>query len=94
MFFIEFTAEDIRDEVVTMLQAANGLLWTEYGVTVRGHSLAGIFKTITVFGASQETIEEEVKAAFLETGIGEFIEASRGPLDPKRFPGVKMGSGK
>ena len=37
-----------------------------------------------MYGASPETTDEEIKAAFVETGIGEVIEASRGLLDPKR----------
>ena len=76
---------------MTRLQATNGLMWTEYGVTVRGHSLYGSVKIITVFGVSPETTEDEMKAAFVETGIGEVIEASRGFWDPKR---IQMVSGK
>ena len=94
MLFIKFTTESIRDEVVTRLQATNGLLWTEYGVKVKGHSLDGTVRVITVYGASPETTEDEIKAAFVETGIGEVIEASRGLLDPKRLPGVTNGKWK
>ena len=42
----------------------------------QGHSLDGTVRIITEYGASPETTEEEVKAAFVETGIGEVIEAS------------------
>ena len=94
MLFIKFKTENSRDEVVTRLQATNGLMWTEYGVKVRGHSLDGTVRIITVYGASPETTEQEVKAAFVETGIGEVIEASRGLLDPKRLPGVTNGKWK
>ena len=94
MVFIKFKTEVVRDEVVARLQGMNGVMWTEYGVPVRGHSLDGTVKVITVMGASPETTEEEIKAAFVEAGIGEVVELTRGLLDPKRLPGVTNGKWK
>ena len=48
MLFVKFKSEKSRDEVVDRLQASNGLLWTEYGVKIRGHSLDATVKIITV----------------------------------------------
>ena len=49
---------------------------------------------ITVLGASPETTQEEIKVAFIESGIGEVIEVTRGLLDPRRLPGVSNGKWK
>ena len=65
-----------------------------YGVNVRGHSLDATVKIITVLGASPETTEEEVKSAFVDAGIGEVVEATRGALDGKRLPGITNGKWK
>ena len=94
MIFIKFKTEEIRDEIVTRLQGMNGVMWTEYGVPVRGHSLDVTVKVITVLGASPETTQDEIKAAFVEAGIGEAVEVTRGLLDPKRLPGVTNGKWK
>ena len=94
MIFIKFRTELVRDQVVARLQTMNEVMWTEYGVSVRGHSLDAKVKVITVLGASPETTEEEVKAAFVESGIGEVVELTRGLLDPTRLPGVTNGKWK
>ena len=94
MIFIKFTTEQIRDEVVNRLQGMNGVMWTEYGVPVRGHSLDANMKVITVLGASPKTTEEDIKAAFVEAGIGEAVESTRGLLDQRRLPGVTNGKWK
>jgi hypothetical protein len=94
MIFIKFKTEQVREEVVTRLQGMNGVMWTEYGVAVRGHSLDAKVKVITVLGASPETTQEEIKAAFTESGIGEVVELTRGLLDSKRLPGVSNGKWK
>ena len=80
--------------MVARLQAPNGLLWTDYGVKVKGYSLDATVKVITVLGASPETTEEEMRDAFVEAGIGEVVEASRGLLDERRLPGVTNGKWK
>ena len=46
MIFIKFSKEKYRDEVVTLLQTLRGVMWTEYGVHVRGHSLDAQVKFI------------------------------------------------
>ena len=80
MLFVKFKSEDSRDQAVARIQAQNGLLWTDYGVRVKGHSLDATVKIITVLGASPETTEEEIKSAFVDAGIGEVVEATRGLL--------------
>ena len=94
MVFIKFKTEQVRDEVVTRLQGMNGVMWTEYGVPVRGYSLDATVKVITVMGASPETTEEDIKVAFVEAAIGEVVELTRGLLDPRRLPGVTNGKWK
>ena len=71
-----------------------GVMWTEYGVPVRGHSLDVDMKVITVLGASPETTEEDIKVAFVEAGIGEVVESTMGLLDQRRLPGVTNGKWK
>ena len=94
LLFLKFKSEQIRDEVAAKLQNRNGVMWTEYQVSVRGYSLDAMVKVITVLGASPETDEEEIKAAFQEAGLGEVIEATKGLLDPRRLPGVTNGKWK
>ena len=94
LLFLKFKSEQIRDEVALKLQNRNGVMWTEFGVSVRGYSLDATMKVITVLGASPETDEEEIKAAFQEAGLGEVIEATKGFLDPRRLPGVTNGKWK
>ena len=89
MLFVKFKSENSRDQVVGRLQAPNGLRWTDYAVNVRGHSLGATVKIIIVLGASPETSEEEIKAAFVDAGIGEVVEVTRSLLDEKRLPGVQ-----
>ena len=94
MIFIKFKSELVRDNVVDKLQGMNGVMWTEYGVPVRGHSLDVDMKVITVLCASPETTEEDIKVAFVEAGIGEVVESTRGLLDQRRLPGVTNGKWK
>ena len=56
IIFIKFKSEVIRDQVVARLQTMNGIMWTDYGVNVRGHSLDANVKLIKVLGGvSPET---------------------------------------
>ena len=54
MIFIKFKTEQVRDDVVARLQGMNGVMWTEYGVPVRGHSLDVDMKVITVLCVFQK----------------------------------------
>ena len=94
LLFLKFKTEQIRDEVVLKVQNMNGVMWTEFGVSVRGYSLDATVKVITVLGASPETDEEDIKAAFQEAGLGEVVEATKGLLDSRRLPGVTNGKWK
>ena len=94
LLFLKFKSEQIRDDVALILQNRKGVMWTEFGVSVRGYSLDATVKVITVLGASPETDEEEIKSAFQEAGLGEVIEATKGFLDPRRLPGVTNGKWK
>ena len=60
LLFLKFKSEQIRDEVALKLQNRNGVMWTEYQVSVRGYSLDAMVKVITVLGASPETDEQEI----------------------------------
>ena len=55
IIFIKFKNEGARNVVVNRLQSAQGVLWTEYGVAVRGHNLDSNVKVIRIFGISPET---------------------------------------
>ena len=90
IIFIKFKTEDLRDQVHDRLRA--GIFWTEYGVTVRGHSLDANVKFIRVLGVSPETTGDDIKNTFNEVGIGEVIDLRKGLLDPKRLPGVTNGT--
>ena len=94
LLFLKFKTEEIRDEVVMKVQNVNGVMWTEFGVPVRGYSLDATVKVITVLGVSPETDAEEIKSAFQEAGVGEVVEATKGLLDPRRLPGVTNGKWK
>ena len=94
LLFLKFKTEQIRDEVVMKVQNVNGVMWTEFGVPVRGYSLDATVKVITVLGVSPETDAEEIKSAFQEAGVGEVVEATKGLLDPRRLPGVTNGKWK
>ena len=92
IIFIKFRSEVIRDQVVTRLQTMNGVLWTDYGVSVRGHSLDANVKIIRILGVSPETTAEDIKTTFVEVGVGEVVDLRRGYLDPRRLPGVTNGT--
>ena len=62
--FIKFISEEIRNQMVERLQNGSGVLWTEYGVNVRGHSLDADVKLIRVLGVSPETTAEDIKSTF------------------------------
>ena len=90
IIFIKFKTEEIRDQVHARLQA--GVLWTEYGVIVRGHSLEANVRFIRVLGVSPETTADDIQNTFNEVGIGEVVDMRKGFLDPKRLPGVTNGT--
>ena len=68
------------------------MIWTEYGVRVKGYSLYAEVKFIRLLGVSPETGEEEIKKRFMGVGIGEVIEIKKGWLDARRLPGVTNGT--
>ena len=90
IIFIKFKTEEVRDAVHAKLQA--GVYWTEYGVTIMGHSLDANVRFIRILGVSPETTAEEIKNTFNEVGIGEVVDIKKGLLDSKRLPGVTNGT--
>ena len=92
IIFIKFKSEAIRDQVVARLQTMNGVMWTDYGVSVRGHSLDADVKLIRVLGVSPETTADDIRNTFVQVGVGEVIDLRRGFLDPRRLPGVTNGT--
>ena len=88
--FIKFKSEEIRDQMVDRLKT--GVLWTEYGVSVRGHSLDADVRLIRVLGVSPETSADDIKDTFGQVGVGEVVDLRKGMLDPRRMPGVTNGT--
>ena len=88
--FIKFKSEEIRDQMVERLQT--GVMWTEYGVSVRGHSLDADVRLIRVLGVSPETSAEDIRNTFNQVGVGEVVDLRKGMLDPRRMPGVTNGT--
>ena len=88
--FIKFKTEEIRDQMVERLKT--GVLWTEYGVSVRGHSLDADVRLIRVLGVSPETAAEDIRDTFNQVGVGEVVDLRKGMLDPRRMPGVTNGT--
>ena len=89
---IKFRTREKRDQVVDRLQTANGVLWTEYGVSVRGHSLDANVRVIRVLCVSPETTAVGIKSTFQQVGVGEVVDSKKGLLDPRRMPGVTNGT--
>ena len=90
ILFIKFKTEEVRDQMVDRLQT--GVFWTDYGVSVRGHSLDADVKLIRVLGVSPETTAEDIKNTFAEVGVGEVVDLRKGLLDPRRLPEVTNGT--
>ena len=89
ILFIKFKSEEIRDQMVVRLQT--GVFWTDYGVSVRGHSLDADVKLIRVLGVSPETTADDIRNTFTQVGVGEVVDLRKGLLDPRRMPGVTNG---
>ena len=64
IMFIKFKTEEVRDQMVERLQT--GVFWTDYGVSVRGHSLDADVKLIRVLGVSPETTADDIKTTFAQ----------------------------
>ena len=92
LIFLKFSEDQWRDKVVEKLQSADGVIWREYGVKVRGYSLDAEVKFFRLLGVSPETDAEEIKRSFKEAEIGDVIEIKKGLLDEKRLPGVSNGT--
>ena len=92
IIFIKMKTEDSRNKLVAKLQSPGGVMWTEYGVFVRGHCLDASVKVIRLLGVSPESDAEDIRKTFMEVGIGDVIDIRKGLLDPKRLPGVTNGS--
>ena len=92
IIFIKFKSDEIRDQVVEKLQSVGGVFWTEYGVSVRGHSLDANVRLIRVLGVSPETTGDDIRSTFSQTGVGEVVDLRKGLLDPRRMPGVTNGT--
>ena len=92
LIFMKFKEDQWRDRAVAKLQSAEGVIWKEYGVKVKGYSLDAEVKYFRLLGVSPETDAEEIKRTFVEAGIGEVTEIKKGLLDEKRLPGVSNGT--
>ena len=92
LLFIKCSAEQWRYAMVARVQASEGVIWSEYGVRVKGYSLDAQVKFIRLLGVSPETEVQEIKTTFQELGIGEIVEINKGMLDARRLPGVTNGT--
>ena len=86
LLFIKFTDQQIRDEIVTRLQA--GLLWPAFDTTVSGWAMDKPMERIRVLGTSPETCEAELRQILGQ--YGEVLEAKKG-LISKKLPGCTNG---
>ena len=77
LLFIKCSEERLRDNLVEKVQSAEGVVWSEYGVKVKGYSLDAQVKFIRLLGVSPETSENEIKRTFQELEIGEVIELKK-----------------
>ena len=92
ILFIKMKTEEARDTLVNKLEANQGVMWSEYGVRVRGHSLDANVKVIRILGVSPETSAEDIENTFNEIGVGEVMDIRKGMLDSRRLPGVTNGT--
>ena len=90
--FVKFKNEGAKNIIASRLQSPSGVLWSEYGVHVKGYCLDSNVKVIRVLGVSPETSSEDIKSTFSQVGIGEVVDLKKGLLDPKRMPGVTNGT--
>ena len=55
LLFIRFSEEEFRDDIVANLQSAEGVIWSDYRVKVKGYSLDAQVKLIRLLGVSPDT---------------------------------------
>ena len=84
---LKYSEAQLCDDIVTKLQSAAGVIWSDYKVKVKGYSLDAEVKFIRLLGVSSETSEEDIKKTFMEVRIGEIVEIKKGLLDAGRLPG-------
>ena len=66
LVFIKFKNEGAKNQVVNRLKSGQGILWSEYGVHVRGYNLDANVKQIRILGISPETSAEDIKQTFAQ----------------------------
>ena len=86
LLFIKFTEQQLRDEVVTRLQA--GLVWPAFDTTVTGWSMDKPLERVRVLGTSPETNEGEIRKVLGQ--YGEVLDAQKGYIS-KKLPGCTNG---
>ena len=59
LIFVKFSNDQWRDNVVAKLQSAEGVIWKDYGVKIRGYSLDAEVKYFRLLGVSPETDAED-----------------------------------
>ena len=91
LLFVKCCSDQIRDELVARLQSRQGVVWSEYGVRVKGYSLEPEIKFIRLLGAGPQTSADEIKRSFVHAGIGEIVHIKKGLLDADNLPGCTNG---
>ena len=86
LLFIKFTEQQLRDEVVTRLQA--GLVWPAFDTTVTGWSMDKPLERVRVLGTSPETDEADIRKVLGQ--YGEILDAQKGYIS-KKLPGCTNG---
>ena len=84
LIFIKLSDDKYRGMLVDKLQSAEGVIWKDYGVKVKGYSLDAEVKSIKLLGVSPETDESDIKQTFSNLGIGEVMEIRKGLFDEKK----------
>ena len=87
LLFIKFSAQQIRDEVASRLQA--GLVWPAFDTSVSGWAMDKPVERFRVLGASPETDEAGVRLVLQK--YGEVLDAKKGLISPKKLPGCSNG---
>ena len=86
LLFIKFTEQQLRDEVVTRLQA--GLLWPAFNTTVTGWSMDKPVERVRVLGTSPESDEGGIRRVLGQ--YGEVLDAQKGYIS-RKLPGCTNG---
>ena len=64
LLFIKFKSEESRDRVNERVQSNQGVVWSHYGVRIKGYNLDAQVKRISLLGAGPEISAADIKNTF------------------------------